>query len=72
MAEERTGETKNLMLGAAVTPTEKRFAELAATVRGASVSNLLRELTVSQLIEEGRAHAAELATKAGPMFGSGG
>lgn len=46
-------EIKNQTIGAAVTPSEKRYAELAATISGRPLSQLVRE-RIEDLIEQGK------------------
>jgi hypothetical protein len=53
-------EVRNQTIGASVTPTEKRLAELTATVEKRPLSQLLREYTLSDLIDRGREYADRL------------
>jgi hypothetical protein len=47
-------ETKVQTVAAAVTEQEKWFCTLAARTRGSSISELLRDVTLDELIEDGR------------------
>lgn len=46
-------ENRNATIAAAVTPTEKRRAELVATIRGRTLSELLRDHSINDLVAEG-------------------
>lgn len=55
-------ESKIEQASAAVTPSEKEDLKLVATVRKRTLSELMREHSVNELLEEGARIRARLAT----------
>lgn len=49
-----TQEIRNVTIGAAVTPTEKRYAEIAAKALDTPLSQLLRTTPLDDLISRGK------------------
>jgi hypothetical protein len=54
------GETRSMLVALKVTPAEKRRIEFVAGARGCNVSDLLRDLSVREIMAEGERIARAL------------